>query len=377
MKRIGVLLCGVLWGCSGIEQSQSSEQIPLSDGDGGGSPDVSPPGDDDRAGGGGEADRRPFCTPRTPTPISSLDRGVRALAVDATHVFWVAPSSALAGVYRVPKAGGATTLLDPVRSFQDDGADWDLALDGDVLFVVESGDTGVSPGPGEVRVVTSPEHSTVLAIGDRYPCRGGGHPSRVTIDASRVYWTEDAGRFLSNYDDSTAPTCDPTVSFRYLRSVSKTGGDARRLARVSSMNAVVDREFVYFTEGTTLYRLPKTASEGELPTPVATGLTLTRPLLALDGNRIYIGERDGSVYAVDRRRGTVRSVASGGGQVEQFAFDERYVYWVSSGEGGVIRRVLKSGGPSEVVIPEGAQSVAVDGRYIYWGGYGTVMRRCK
>ncbi|HEX2568798.1 MAG TPA: hypothetical protein VH877_04500 [Polyangia bacterium] len=325
-------------------------------------------------GGGPSPDAQGIsCSPTTPTPITTLGRGVRALAVDGANVFWIAHVSGLAGAYRAPKAGGEATQLFPVRDLQDDAYDWDLVVDGDVLFLSDSGDAGVSPGSGPIWRVTSPGHATKLAEGESYPCRGAGHPRRLAIDASRVYWTEDAGRYIGDYQPSPEPTCDPNMSFRFLRSVSKSGGEVRRLARVTSINAVLGGDFAYFTNGPTLYRLPKA---GGTPQPVATGLATDQPLLAIDGDQIYLGGPDGSVQVVDRNRGTIRNVAGASGEhseVQRFAFDERYVYWASDGDGGGIRRAPKAGGAVELVVSGGTSAVAVDENYLYWDE----MRRCK
>jgi hypothetical protein len=374
----------IQWGCFDLDppgpppdQSLSQDGGVPTDGDGGvptdgdGGVPMDAGGTDE--GGPAPDAAEPPCTPTTPTPITSLGRGVRSLAVDGAHVFWIAPFSGLAGAYRAPKTGGDFTQLYPVRSFQDDVFNWDLAVDGDVLFLLEGGDVGVSPGPGTIWRVTSPGQATALAEGEYRRCRSGGHPQHLAVDTSRVYWTEDAGRFLGNFDESTEPTCDPNRSFRFLRSVSKNGGDIRNFGLVTSLNVVLGGDFVYFTEGTTLYRVPKA---GGSPQPVAPGLPIDQPLLAIDGDEIYLSGPDASIQAVDRNRGTARSVAGASGlnsSVQQFAFDERHVYWASDGENGGIRRAPKAGGAIELVVPGSTFAVAVDERYLYWDE----MRRCK
>ena len=174
------------------------------------------------------------------------------------------------------------------------------------------------------------------------------------------------------------PSCSPDWLYQrshVLRNVSKRGGDVRGSLRIPSINIAACGEYVYFSEGTTLFRLPK---DGDTWQPWVTDLPIDGPL-AISDEELYVGGRDGSVYAVDLRRGAVRSVAGASGagtKVQQFAFDSRYVYWGSAGAGG-IRRVRKSGGPSEL-IPGGGYAVAVDERYIYYlGEDGGVWRRCK
>jgi hypothetical protein len=197
----------------------------------------------------------------------------------------------------------------------------------------------------------------------------------VSTDPDRIYWIEGVGFRPVN---DPGPTCDFDRlhgSF-HLRSVSKRGGDARGPVRVPSLNMAVSGGFVYFTEGTTLYRLP---ADGGTLQPVATGLMLDA--LASDGDEIYVGGQDASVYAVDPGRGGVRNVAgpSGAGddRVYQFAFDERYVYWASVGGGGGIRRAPKSGGASELILPGGATTLALDERYLYYLQGASVWRHCK
>jgi hypothetical protein len=317
------------------------------------------------------------CTPRTPTPLSSLDRGAISVAVDNTNVFWIAPYSALSGVYRAPKGGGAHTQLADIRSLQADGDGGDLALDGDSLFLAEPGDLGISPQVGSVSRVDAPERVIELARGESLPCRSGGHPRRVTLDGSQVYWTEDPGRiFFLGSDD---PSCSIERG-RVVRTVPKRGGVARTLGRVDSINVVVDSQFIYFTRGEMLYRMNKSTLA---VAPVASGLAVDQPVLHMNGSSIYLGGRGGRVYAVQHRSGAVRVVWDGTGgadsRINALASDATYIYWTaatgSSSTNGIYR-APRNGGPAELRVVGPTGSLAVDAQYLYWGDR-TVFRRCK
>ena len=387
MRRIGICVSVLLAGCIHADETtppgpSRSPDSGIADGGGADASDASQGQDGGGADQGGTSTDAgtTACNPTTPTLVASFEGPVQALAVDATHVFWISPPvSRFPGFYRAPKEGGEVTQIGGVTDFREDGIDAAQSVDGDGLFIVEAG-RGGHESPGTVGRFDSRGEYTVLAEGARYPCGWVGHPRRVSTDASRVYWIEQIG-YTAIVPDPLDPSCDrnmPNEGARFLRSVSKRGGDARSPVRVPSLGMAVGAEFVYFTEGTTLYRLPK---DGGTLQPWVTDLRDLRvgdPLLAMDGDRIYLGGE--SVYAVDIPRGRVRSIADSSGagsRVNQFAFDDRYVYWATAGEGGAIRRVPKSGGPSELVMPGGDATVAVDERYLYWGQGGSVWRRCK
>ncbi|HEX2572274.1 MAG TPA: hypothetical protein VH877_22205, partial [Polyangia bacterium] len=258
----------------------------------------------------------PGCADPTPTPVTSFNRGALAVAAEGCDVYWIAPFSALAGVYRAPRTGGDATQLASVLSFQDDAYDWGLAVDGGIAFFAETGDAGISPHVGRVARVDGAGHVTELARGQPLPCRSGGHPRRVTLDATHVYWTEDSGRFIGDLDDPGLPpdpVCHTTADFRWVRSVPKGGGVARTLAQISSLNVAVDERFIYYTRGDALLRLDKRSLEEKV---VVSGLAFDQGIgretvLHQAGAAIYVGGHDGCLYTVQRQNGLVRTVCPG------------------------------------------------------------------
>lgn len=323
-----------------------------------------------------------------PAPLNAFDRGAAAVLVEGGDVYWIAPYSALAGVYRAPRTGGEPRELTGVRSFQDDGYDWDLALAGRTVFFVETGDAGVSPHPGRVARIDGPGRVTELAQGESHACRGGGHPRRVTLDDTHVYWTEDAGRYLGDPSDPIDPSapadplCRTTDPVRRVRSVPQSGGAARTLAEVTSLNVVVDPEFVYFTRGDALLRLDK---RGLAERTVASGLVLDEPVLYRAGVWIYVGGRDGCLYTVHSQNGLVRTVCPGvestQGRIGDLASDPKYLYWTyvagpTGRPSGIYRMRLGGDAPVDLRVEGPTGNLAVDGEYLYWGD-GTVYRQCK
>ena len=351
MRRSGIFVCVLVAGC--MEARRPTPPGPSPSMDGG---IVDGSGGADQGGGGGDQGGvstdagMAVCDPATPMRLASPQDFIEELAVDEAHVYWrsilVGPYP---GFYRVPKGGGEVTPFAGIHNRHEDGIDADLVMDGDGLFIVEGGVGGIGEGAGSVGRFDGRGDYMALASGDRYPCGWVGHPRRVSTNASRVYWVEEIGH--TAVVPEPGPSCDSNIkNSRYLRSVSKRGGDARGPLRIPVLDIAAGEEFVYFAEGTTLYRLPK---DGDTWKPWVAELPIDGPL-AVAGGEIYVGGRDGSVYAVHLDRGEVRSVAGpsgAGSRVRQFAFDERYVYWASVGDGGGIRRAPKSGGPSELIIP--------------------------
>lgn len=382
MRRSGIFVSVLVAGCIKAGGTPPPERsLPdssIADGSGvadGGARDGQDGGGGDQGGTSADAGMA-ACDPAMPMRIASPQDFIEEMAVDATHVFWrsirVGPQP---GFYRVPKEGGEITAIAGIHTIHEDGIDADLVLDGDGLFIVEGGRGGPGEGEGTVGRFDSRGNYIELARGDRYPCGWVGHPRRVSTDSSRVYWVEEIG--YTAFVPEPGPSCDPdSKKSRYLRSVSKRGGDARGPLRIPAIDITVGEGFVYFAEGTTLYRLPKDSSTWQ---PWVTDLPIDGPLM-IDGEEIYVGGRDGSVYAVHLGRGEVRNVAGtsgAGSRVRQFAFDERYIYWASDGDGGGIRRAPKSSGPNELIVPGRAITLALDERYLYYVAGGSLWRRCK
>lgn len=330
----------------------------------------------------------PACADPMPTPLNAFDRGALAVAIatEGRDAYWIAPYSALAGVYRAPRTGGEPTLLASVRSFQDDAYDWDLALADRTVFFAETGDAGVSPHPGYVARIDGLGHITELAQGERHPCRGGGHPRRLTLDATHVYWTEDVGRYLgdpSDPIDPADPLCRTTDPVRRLRSVPQSGGVARTLADVTSLNVAVDAGFVYYTRGDSLLRLDKGSLAEKT---VASGLTLDEPVLHRVGVWIHVGGRDGCLYTVHSQTGLMRTACPGAestqGRIDDFASDTRYIYWTYAAgpngrPSGIYRMRLEGDAPVELRFEGPTWGLAVDAEHLYWGSDSTVYRQCK
>jgi hypothetical protein len=262
----------------------------------------------------------PICTPLS---LSSLQRPATSLTVAGDFIYWIVTGSLLAGVYRAPLSGGETMLITSFLSLQEGGRGWDLTADEDgVVFALESGPE--EGGGGPILRIEGPSVIRDLAHGDNYPCRSGGLPMRIAVDATNVYWIESAGRFLDNPDGLTDPTCTSLDTFRFLRTVPKEGGPACTLGRIPSLSLLVDDEYIYSTSGDALVRLRKDACPGAAPSVLASGLLLgAAPDLARDGHTIYVGGREGRVYAVDRKTGAVRLFAgpSGSDVTGDFHFD--------------------------------------------------------
>jgi hypothetical protein len=280
-----------------------------------------------------------------PVSVNSFDRPVTSLTVADGYVYWIIYASALAGVYRAPLGSTNTpTFLAPLRSLQEGAGDWDLAVDDNgVVFALDSGEGRYRGGP--ILRIDGPESYRVLAEGEYYPCRAGGSPHRIAVDATDVYWTESVGRYIDNVDNRTDPTCTSFESFWYLRTVPKQGGPARILTRVTSLNLTLDEEFIYWTRDDALVRLRKDGPPGDTPSVLASGLLVgDSPALARDGCTIYVGGRDGRVYGVVRKTGVVHSISgplAPGSSAQDFTFDDRYVYWSI---GGTTYRAHKNGG---------------------------------
>jgi hypothetical protein len=227
------------------------------------------------------------------------------LAADEQAIYFVRATSALAGVYRLARSGATLDRLAAVRSLEDDGFAWDLALRAADVVFVESGDVGVSPGAGAVRRVAKRGGPAVtLAVGETLPCRSAGHPLRVAAGGAIVAWIEDGGRRVFLDDQSGLPSCLSDAAIRRVRALFGAGPFVApvSLGDTTTLAIAVDGESVFFLDATGLRRAR--AAEGVITlAPAVVG----QQALAARAGVAYVGALDGTVRAVDAA-GVVRLV---------------------------------------------------------------------
>jgi len=165
------------------------------------------------------------------------------LALDAQSLYFVGFRDTAPGVYRISRAGGASSLVIGGRFV---GAP--VAVDDKNVYSIRNNDLG---GIGEAELLAVDKATsgvTVLATGEPSFKVGGVVRASLVIDATHVYWTADDGA-----DDAGA------VRYGRLMRVKKTGGAKEVLAdkEAGAYGLAVDDGFVYWSSAAGIKRIPK------------------------------------------------------------------------------------------------------------------------
>jgi hypothetical protein len=204
---------------------------------------------------------------------------------------------------------------------------------------------------------------TVIAICPRTGCAGAGS----TLATGDVWGIAVADDFL--YFTSGASTSSPGVS-----RVPVSGGPVTALAPDDSAFSLVvaGGNVIYATSSFAVKSVP---IDGGAPTnfysaPDQDGVSS----LVADSANVYLAVGDGNIVRVPLAGGAPTTIATGQG-AESLAIDAEYLYWgANSIEGTIIRKMALGGGPvvdlGTASLP--ANGVAVDATYVYFTSGGNV-----
>jgi sugar lactone lactonase YvrE len=186
------------------------------------------------------------------------------------------------------------------------------------------------------------------------------YPSRLVVDASNVYWTEE---FLGT-----------------VMKVPTGGGTSTVLASQQAYpNGIAqDANNVYWVNaGGTVMKVSK---NGGAPTTLVSGAY----------NPIYLAVDDTSVYFTSLSTSSVYKVSKNGGPLTTLAANQSSapngialyaanVYWVNdyyNGATGAVWKISKLGGTPTMLAPDGGQEIAVDATSVYWANItvGTIKK---
>ena len=159
-------------------------------------------------------------------------------------------------------------------------------------------------------------HTTLLA-------NDQDHPISAAADDEFVYFT--AGGTMAAQQDGT----------NSLRKVPIKGGAVTVLASggkgwIPSAGIALDDDFVYFSTGNTILRVPKA---GGAPVPIASGLRGVNEMV-LSGDRVYLlsfVERSvpTPIQAVDKRGGKVDTLVDQQMGANNICVDADFIYWAT------------------------------------------------
>jgi len=214
-----------------------------------------------------------------------------ALAIDATHVYWL---NGVGAVSRVSKAGGAVEVLA-----SGEAQPTQLALDETHVYWTNQGNPGLA---GVRRMAKQGGAPELFAPGES--------PMGVAVDATHVYWCDwGAGK---------------------VQRRSKTGGVVQVLApsEPDANRIALDAQRVYWSSADHIASVAKTGGPVTIVSP-----TFNAQDVATDGEGVYWTTN----FEVERwKQGPLRLV--GGGNVHELEVRGPWVYYVN---GSSLLRVAK------------------------------------
>lgn len=262
------------------------------------------------------------------TLVSEPD-GWRALAVDATNIYWT--NLSLGTVEKAPLTGGTPTTLASGQ-VQPSG----IALYAGTLYWKDS-------GGGIVSVPTTGGTPTTLAVA--YV----GISGDVAADSTSVYWV-----------DST-----------HLMKLPLSGGTPTTLATGwynQDFGLTVGSANAYWVTGTG--GVLSASIAGGAVTTLASGIASGQvggngTVLSVGANNLYAAYESGSILAVPLDGGALSTLASGEGKPTDIAAGPSHVAWSNEVFPSVVVVPIAGGTPT-TVASEHSLGVAVDATRVYW-----------
>lgn len=213
-------------------------------------------------GGGSGGDGGGACVPAALTATGATSAEEQGFAVDEASMYWVdARATAVPGVYRAAKAGGAAARIGDAAagSFA-----YSIAVDDEAVYVAATADGVTRMGKADGAWTTL--YASACA-----------HPRELAVDGGELF-------VLENDDAGCGGPRQAIVA------LPAAGGAVRLVAAAAYMGRLrLDGDYAYFLDAVnaTVSRVPKAGGATE---PVAT-TGLTQPtLLTVDGGVVFVGD---------------------------------------------------------------------------------------
>ena len=280
------------------------------------------------------------CDPGANCLLAATDGSdIQAYFADATHAYF----SDCCTVWRVPLEGGARSVVATEATSGTCVSRGSLFGDATHIFLLRN-------EASKARIVRAPKtggsFETILSsISYLYA---------MTVDSDALYWSEVDKLYRSSKAAPDKPT---------LLASGRFDDPYARL--------IVDESNVYWTAGTSMFRIAKTGAASSTATPLnakSDGKTL-----AVDKTSAYVtASSDGALWRVPLSGGPAATYLRGEGETRYAVVDGTQLYFGSRGDAGA--RIRKSGlgladaAATTVVEVRGSDMgfMAVSGAYVIW-----------
>ncbi len=283
--------------------------------------------------------------------LGNAGKLVTSFALDATHVYWTTcyyadGTNAIGKVAKMPRGGGAETILAP-----DQPCPRNLALDASSVYWVNRGtEAGDFLDGAVMRVDKTGGAATPLAS------KQDGNASLAIGDA-HVYWGD----------------CKANTLWR----IGKNGGAPTAFAtQTCAASIALDASNVYWIYNRQLFQADQRTGTMRV---LASGDAIAGAL-ALNDDHLYWTMQEQSsrttfrscadersrVYRIPKTGGETQLVATVQGPAPKFAFDAANIFLANDCVGGILRLPKSGGEPKLVIKDEVPAFLAVDAAEIFW-----------
>lgn len=307
----------------------------------------------------------PTLAPGVTQALGTTGKLVTSFALDATHIYWTTcyyadGVNAIGKVAKLPKAGGAETILAA-----DQPCPRNLSIDATSAYWVNRGpETPSNPyADGAVMRVD----------------KNGGTPSTIASkqfgDAALA--VDDAGVYWS--------TCGKENGVYRL---SKTGGTPTLIADTSCAWSIA-------VDATNVYWISDAIKKADKRGGAAQTIVASKgSALSIDGASIYWTRTEATsrttfASCADNRSALMKASKDGGAatplaqisgsEPDRLAIDDTSIYWANECSNGIMRVAKTGGNPSAVVQDQTVKNVGVDETSVYWVTEyeGTIKKKAK
>lgn len=287
----------------------------------------------------------------------------QTLALAADQLFWNAAEGTTTGGWSLTIRSASVTDSSISVIVTEAYSPVTLTVDNDFVYWVNEPNLDASATNGQImKSALSGGTPTVLADNQALPY---GEPGTLVTDDSSVYWADRGTRTIMQ--------------------VTKSGGTPGAIvSNTSAAGVAVDQDYIYWADGTAVYRELKAGGAPEKLVDGGANATWADRVISSSSAlfyQVHYGGDNGQIviYRLDKVNESPPQVLVGPSryiQTTRMAAINGYVYWAES---GLIRRIPWGGGATEdIAALQGHElwDLAVGSDSVYWTDvYDGVIRR--
>ena len=301
------------------------------------------------------------------SPLAAGQPGPDAIAVDATHVYWI--NDASGELLRAPKAGGAPTVLATKQSVDAPRHAAALAVDESSVYWLTTGTREKHGADGAVMKLPKAGGEPVVLAGDQR------RPAALVLSGAEVLWLRPKASDAP--DDEEADGAAPADAGAAVMRVKKQGGKPAVVAAAEEPCALTaEKDWVYWVDQGDPPAVMRARRSGGKPEDFGASSARLGCAVAVDASSIYwINKNADAVMRASKAGDDPIVLGFGPTRLAALAMDERSVYAIAEStpgaldDSGNVWRMPKDGSSKAEAIAgdeAGLNGLAVDADGVYW-----------